>query len=72
MRVTDQSIDRAIEVLCQKMRVPRPGTWRGSWSMATDEAWIQLRLRPAFLAALEEIEEVSPCYGFGGPKESGT
>lgn len=66
MRVTDQSIDCAIEVLCQKMRAPRPGSWKGSWSVATDEVWIQYRLRPAFLAALEEIEEVEPCYGFDG------
>jgi len=65
VRITDQSIDRAIKVLCQKMRAPRSD----HWSLKLDEAWIEYCLKPAFLAALEEIEEVSPCYGFGEPKE---
>jgi hypothetical protein len=41
------------------MHIPRPK----HWSIAADKAWIEHILKPAFLKALREIEDVSPCHG---------
>lgn len=64
MRITENAFNRAVETLCQRMHAPRPGQWKGGWDVELDGKWVEYCLKPAFLKALEEIEEVDPCYGF--------
>ncbi len=64
MLVSETSIEKALSVFLKEARIPRAG----EVTAKMDAAWMNLRLVPAFLKALEEIEEVDYGYGFDASK----
>jgi hypothetical protein len=60
MLLTNENLQKAIEVFLQEAHVPRPA----GWSVNMDTAYLNRVIAPAFYRALQEIEGVDPCYGF--------
>jgi len=60
MNICERDLVRAVKVFMAQARIPRPAIW----SHSADELFLQSRIYPAFLAALQEIETVNLCYGF--------
>ena len=64
MIISESSLKRAIETFIHEACIPRPGSWKGKWSAKLDGTFLNRLVVPAFLKALEEIEEVRLCHGF--------
>jgi hypothetical protein len=60
MLLTTQTLQRAVEVFLKEAHIPRPKYW----SVDHDVLFLNNVIVPAFYKALQEIEEVQPCFGF--------
>lgn len=60
MLITEQSLMRACRTFVAQAHIPQPELWNAQ----RDKAFVKNRLFPAMLAALQEIENVSTCFGF--------
>jgi hypothetical protein len=60
MLVTELTLKKAFKKFWNEVKMPRPSYW----SKELDRSFVEEFALPAFLKALEEIEDVDPCTGF--------
>ena len=59
MLVCEQDLEKAIQTFLNELKIPRPDCWSKNYDLAFKRAAV-----PAFISALEEIDDIDYCYGF--------